>query len=211
MPRIATLGLCAATIAVAACGGGDSTDSSTTTTTTTTKPPGPPPKETRDPLPNRPHEWKRYVNDRGGFALLLPRGWNPNTRGTSTLIRSFDRLVAISIVADRSRAGLETPIADYARSTAKSLRGFNHPPRILGSRPFKHRYEAVEASGAARSAGGIDQRVSVIALRRDDLVTITAVLAANAKRAARHSERIGRRVIETVRSRPPQSRSGRSG
>jgi hypothetical protein len=208
MPRIAPLALCTATIALAACGGGDSTDSPTTTTT---KPPGPPPKETRDPLPNRPHEWKRYVNDRGGFALLLPRGWNPNTRGRSTLIRSFDRLVAISIVSDRSRAGLKAPVADYARSTAKALRGFDHPPRIRGTRPFEHRYEAVEASGTARSSGGVDQHVSVIALRRNDLVTITAVLAANAKRAARHSERIGRRVIGTVRSRPPQSRSGRSG
>ena len=135
-------------------------------------------------------------------------GGSPNTRGRSTLIRSFDRLVAISIVSDRSRAGLETPIADYARSTAKALRGFNHPPRIRGTRPFKHRYEAVEASGTARSSGGIDQRVSVIALRRDDLVTITAVLAANAKRAARHSARIGRRVIETVRSRPPRGSPG---
>jgi hypothetical protein len=208
MPRIATLVLCTATIALAACGGSDSTDRSTTITT---KPPQPPPKETRDPLPNRPHEWRRYVNERGGFALLLPRGWKPNTRGSSTLIRSFDRLVAISIVSDRSRAGLETPIADYATRTAKSLRGFNHPPRIRGTRPFKHRYEGIEASGEARASGGIDQRVSVIVLRRNDLVTITAVLAANAKRAARHSARIGRRVIETVRSRPPQPRSGRSG
>jgi len=202
MVRIATLALCTATLALAACGGGDSTD---TSSTTTSKPPQPPPRETRDPLPNHPHDWKRYANERGGFALLLPRGWKPNTRGSTTLIRSFDRLVAISIAADRSRAGLETPIADYAATTAKGLRGFNGAPRIRGTRPFKHRYQGVEAFGAARAEGGIDQRVAVIVLRRDDQATVTAVLAANAKHAARHSERIARRVIGTIRTRPPRS------
>jgi hypothetical protein len=208
MIRISTLALCTATFALAACGGGDSTG---TSTTTNAKPPQPPPKETRDPLPNRPDEWERYANERGGFALLLPRGWNPNTRGPSTLIRSFDRLAAISIVADRGRAGLDTPIADYATTTAKALRGFSQPPRIRGTRAFKHRYHGVEAFGSARSEGGIGQRVSVIVLRRDDQATITAVLAANAKHAARDSERIARRVIATLRTRPHQSRSGRSG
>jgi hypothetical protein len=208
MPRVAALALCTATLALAGCGGGDATD---TSTTTTTRPPQPASKETRDPLPNRPHEWKRYVNERGGFALLLPRGWKPNTRGPSTLIRSFDRLVAISIVADRSRAGLDAPIADYATTTAKALTGFNHPPRIRGTRPFKHRYQGVEAFGTARAKGGVDQSVAVMVLRRDDLATITAMLAANAKPAARGSERVAQRVIATIRTRPPQSRSGRSG
>ena len=77
MTRAAALALCIAIVALAACGGDEPT-----TTTTTTRPPPPPPKETRDPLPNRPHDWKRYVNERGGFAVLLPRGWKPNTRGT---------------------------------------------------------------------------------------------------------------------------------
>ena len=57
----------------------------------------------------------------------------------------------------------------------------------------------------------MDQKVSVIALRRDHQATITAVLAANAKPAARDSARVGRRVIATIRTRPPQARSGRSG
>jgi hypothetical protein len=113
--------------------------------------------------------------------------------------------VAISIVADRSRAGLETPIADYATTTADGLRGFKHPPRIRGARPFKHRYRGTEAFGTARAEGGIDQRVSVIVLRRDDQATITTVLAANAKHAARQSERIARHVIATIRTRPPTS------
>jgi hypothetical protein len=207
MSRAATVALCTATLALAGCGGGDSTGSVTTTTTS----PKPPPKETRDQLPNRPHEWKRYVNERGGFALLLPRGWEPKTRRSASLIRSFDRLVAISIVPDRSRAGLETAIGDYATETTDGLRGFARAPRIRGRRPFGHRYDGVEVFGTARAKGGIDQRISVIVLRRKGLATFTALLAANAKPAARHSERIARRVLGTLRSRPPQSRSGRSG
>ena len=204
MSPAAAVALCTATLALAGCGGGETT----LPETTTTRPPQPPPKETRDPLPGRPHEWKRYVNERGGFAVLLPRGWEPKTRGTSTLIRSFDRLVAISIAPDRSRAGIEAPIADYATRTADALRGFAHPPRIRGVRPFGHRYDGVEAFGTARAKGGIEQKVSVIVLRRGRLATFTAVLAANAKPAARSSERIGRRVIATLRSRPPRPRHG---
>ena len=204
MARAAALALCTAIVALAACGGDEPT-----TTTTTTRPPPPPAKETRDPLPNRPHAWKRYVNERGGFAVLLPRGWKPNTRGNATLIRSFDRLVAISIVADRTAAGLRTPVADYATQTAEALRGFREPPRVRGTRPFDHRYEAVEAFGTAKAKGGVDQKVSVFVLRRRDLATITAVLAANAKHAARGSERVARRVIATLRSRPPRAPKGK--
>ncbi len=202
MSRAAALALCTAILALCGCGGDEP---SPTTTTTTTRPPQPAPKETRDPLPNRPHEWERYVNERGGFAVLLPRGWKPRTRGSASLIRSFDRLVAISIAPDRSDAALATPIADYATRTAEALRGFRRPPRIQGTKPFRHRYDGVEAYGTASAKGGVDQRISVIVLRRPRLATFTAVLAANAKHAARDSERVARRVIATLRSRPPRS------
>jgi hypothetical protein len=121
------------------------------------------------------------------------------------LIRSFDRLVAISIAPDRSRAALATPIADYATRTADRLRGFKDPPRISGTRPVRHRYDAIEAFGTATAKGGVRQKISVFVLRRPRLATFVAVLAANAKHAARESERVGRRVIATLRSRPPRA------
>ena len=104
-------------VALAACGGSDQSSSTSSTTTT----PAPPPKETREGLPDRPEQWTRYVNERGG---------------PQTLIRSFDRLVAISIAPDRSPAAAETPIEDYATNTAERLPGFEHGFEPEGTRRF---------------------------------------------------------------------------
>jgi hypothetical protein len=184
-------------IALAGCGGGG--DSSSTTTT----PPMPPPKEARDALPDQPKDWKPYVNERGGYALRLPRGWKAEADGPQTLVRSYDRLVAISVAPDRSEAARETPISDYATNTADQLRGFEGGFDAKGMRPFDHRYEGVEVFGTGTSRDGVDQRASVIVLRRDDVATITVVLAANAKPGARESVRIANRAISTLRTRPP--------
>ena len=186
-------------LALAGCGGGGDESSSTTTTT-----PKPPPKETRDPLPAKPKDWEPYVNDRGGYALLLPRGWKAEADGPQTLIRSYDRLVAISIAPDRSDAARETPIEDYASNTADQLRGFKDGFETKGTRPFDHHYEGVEVIGTGTSRDGVDQRASVIVLRRADVATDTVVLAANAKPGAKESERIARRAIDTLRTRPPK-------
>jgi hypothetical protein len=187
------------TIALAGCGGADDETSSTITRTT----PAPPPKETRDALPDKPKDWEHYVNERGGYALRLPRGWRAEADGPQTLVRSYDRLVAISIAADRSDAARETPIEDYATNTADQLRGFEDGFEDKGMRPFDHHYEGTEVFGTGTSHDGVDQRASVIVLRRDDVATITVVLAANAKPAAKESERIARRAIGTLRTRPP--------
>jgi hypothetical protein len=203
--RRATTALALATcsaLLLAACGGGDEES----TTRTTTAPP--PERETRDPLPDRPEDWKRFVNERGGYALLLPRGWEPDRDGSRTLVRSFDRLVALSIVPDRAAESLETPIAEYARNTAAGLRGFEDGLEVKETRPHAHRYDAVEVFGTGTSRDGVDQRVSVIVLRREQLATITAVLAANAKPAAKESVRIAERVIDTIRTRPPPGGAG---
>jgi hypothetical protein len=187
------------TLTAAGCGG--SGEGSTTTTTTAPKPP---PKETRDPLPEKPKEWQRRVNERGGYALLLPRGWQAKNDGPQTLIRSYDHLVAVSIAPDRSADGLATPINDYATNTADELHGFKHGFMVKEIRPLERRYEAVEAYGSGKSRDGVEQRASVIVLRRDDVATLAVVLAANAKPAASKSFRIARRAISTLRTRPPR-------
>jgi hypothetical protein len=190
--------ICSAVV-LAACGGSDEPE---TTSTTTTAPP--PARETRDPLPERPKEWKPFVNERGGYALLLPRGWKPKPDGPRTLVRSFDRLVALSIAPDRDPDSIATPIEDYATNTADELRGFEGGFEGRGMRPFDHRYDAVEVFGTGTSTDGVEQRASVIVLRREELATITVVLAANAKPAARESVRIAERVVATIRTRPPR-------
>jgi hypothetical protein len=50
----------------------------------------------------------------------------------------------------------------------------------------------------------VDQRASVIVLRRDEIATVTVVLAANAKPGASESLRIAGRAIGTLRTRPPR-------
>ena len=187
------------TLALAGCGGSDDESSSTTTT-----PPAPPPKETREALPDRPKEWKPFVNERGGYALLLPRGWKADPNGPQSLIRSYDRLVAVSVAPDRSPGARETEIEDYATRTADELRGFEDGFDAKGMRPFDHRYDAVEVHGTGTSRSGVDQNASVIVLRRGEIATLTVVLAANAKPGARESVRIARRAIATLRTRPPR-------
>jgi hypothetical protein len=189
--------LVVAAVAAAGCGGGD--ESSLTAITG----PTPPPKETRDPLPASPKHWKPYANSRGGYALLLPRGWKAQPNGRQTLIRSFDRLVAISIAPDRSAAAGQTPISDYATRTADGLHGFKGGFHAKGMRPFRDRYDATEVFGTGTSHHGVDQRASVIVLRRGELATLAVVLAANAKPAAAESVRVARRAIATLRTRPP--------
>jgi len=200
--HVAALALIVA-LALAGCGGGGESSTTQGSTTTAT----PPPKETRDALPDRPREWERFVNGRGGYALLLPRGWVADADGPQTLVRSFDRLVAISIAPDRSAPAARTPLSDYATRTADELRGFRGGFDAEGTRRFPGRYDAVDVFGTGRSRDGIEQDVSVIVLRRDELVTITALVAASARSAADESRRLARKVVATIRTRPPSPRS----
>lgn len=180
-------------------------------------PPRPPPEETVHQLPKLPDDWGRHINRAGGFAFGVPRGWKVSDRGDGSLIRSFDRLVAVSIVPDRSEGALEIPTDQYATRAAEALPGFRDRLRLRATGRFKHRYEGVEARAVGTARGGIDQRVSVIVLRRDDLATFTVVIAKNQREAAHPSKKLAERIAETLRSRPPRElarkaqRSGRSG
>jgi hypothetical protein len=180
-------------------------------------PPRPPPEETVHQLPKLPDDWERHVNRAGGFAFGVPRGWKVSERGDGSLIRSFDRLVAISIVPDRGDGALEIPVDQFATRAAEALPGFRKRLRVQGEGRFQHRYEGAEVRAVGTAEGGIDQRVSVIVLRRDQLATFTVVIAKNEREAAGPSKKLADRIVETLRSRPPREpapnpqRSDRSG
>lgn len=197
MSRRRTLAALLLAITFAACGGSDDEPEPAPA-------PEPAPRETVDELPRLPDRWSAYVNRRGGYALGLPPGWSADRRRASTLIRSFDRLVAISVGSDRSDGGLEVPTSDYAARAAEALPGFEDGLRLKGMWRFDHRYDAARVKAEGVAAGGIDQELSVIVLRRDRIATLTIVIAANAKPAARRSNRLARQVVETLRSRPPR-------
>jgi hypothetical protein len=193
--------LIAATVAAVGCGGGGGDE---------TQPP-PPPKErveTVDKLPNLPDRWKRYENRRGGFVVGLPPGWKASDRdrGPTSLIRSYDRLVAISISPDRTDEALGIDLDEFAARATAALPGLEGAAQPSDPKPYKHRYSAVQSTLEARDAeSGVNERVSLIVIRRDHLVTFTVVIAANADRRARSSERLAREVVATLRSRPPSS------
>jgi hypothetical protein len=159
--------------------------------------------ETAHPLPKLPAGWKPEANRAGGFAFGLPRGWKAESSGITSLVRSFDRLVAVSIAPDRTSEAIETPLEDFATRALAALPGFEGEVEAGSPRPFDHRYRAVriEASGTAAESG-LRQRIRIIVLRRDRQATFAVVIAANADPRTRASERVAERLVETLRSRP---------
>jgi hypothetical protein len=186
-------------LAVAMAGCDDDSDDSETTTTT----PAPRPKETFQKPPELPPGWKVHANRRGGFALGVPPGWEASNRGAAARVRSFDRLVAVSITPDRTAEGLAIGIEDFASQTVVALRGFEEELDPGPSHRFKHPYKATEVRAAGRAKTGVPEQIRVFVLRRDEIVTLTAVMAVNAKPSARPSERLAERMLRTLRSRPP--------
>jgi hypothetical protein len=189
-------------LAVAIAGCDDDSDDSETTTTA----PTPRPKETFQEVPKLPPGWKVHANRSGGFALGVPPGWVATNRDSATRVRSFDRLVAVSITPDRTADGLAIGIEDFASRTAGALRGFEQQLDPGPSRRFKHRYRASEVRATGKAKTGVREQIRVFVLRRDKVVTITAVMAVNAKPSARPSERLAERMLRTLRSRPPGAR-----
>lgn len=165
------------------------------------------PAETVDPLPELPRKWSRHVNRRAGFAIGLPPGWNARDRRRSSLLRSPDHLAAVTVSADRTDGGLALPLDEFATRVTDALKGFRRlktePPR-----PFRVRYDAVAVAGSGDAKGGVPQRVLVVVERRAGVATYTAVVAANAKRATGHHRDEIRRVLRSLRGRPPRGRPG---
>jgi hypothetical protein len=160
--------------------------------------------ETVDPLPELPRGWEQHVNEDAGFAIGVPPEWSARARGERSELRSPDRLVAISIAADRSEDALGVPLPDLARATLRA-----GPPGVRKleagrPRPFRHRYEAVSL-GATAVAGEnppVRERLHLFVIRRPGLATYTALAAENAETSARpHREEI-ERALRSLRGRP---------
>jgi hypothetical protein len=181
----------AALLALGGCGGTD------------VPAPEPRPEESIDELPKLPPGWNAHANPAGGYAYGAPRGWMVRDRGTQTEIRSFDHLVVIVLGADRTDDALAIPPAEFALRTAAATAGFEEPLEPGEPREFPHPYEAFEVSARGTNAAtGVEQDVSVIAMRRDQIAVLTATVFANASPRSRASRRLAERVVSTVRGRP---------
>jgi hypothetical protein len=202
--HMALAGLTAGALLVAGCGEDDESD----------PPPPPRPQESVEKLPKLPRGWTPLRSSAQGLALGSPPGWREGSKcfgrrarvqpGAATTICSPDRLVSVAISADRTIEAVEVPLDEFASRALSSLSdsGFGgglEPGRLKN---FKGRYVGVRIGAAGRAKTGVMQRVDLVVLRRDRLVTFTAVIAANAKQPTAPAVRLAERSLRTLRSRP---------
>lgn len=167
--------------------------------------------ETRAPDPSQeradravrpPPGWRTLENGTAGFTIAVPPAWTARVRRAATLIRSPDKLLALTIAADRSEPGRTTPPPRYASLTIRELSGLDPAPirRRGGVRGSPYETATVEAT--TRRLARVRQRVSVSVFRRPGQVTYAAVAFMNA-RYVQANYRTLRRMLATLRARPP--------
>jgi hypothetical protein len=150
--------------ALAGCGGDEPTATSS----------APPPDKPAVPPPG----WKTVLNDKAEVSIAAPRSWRVSERQKATLVRSPDRTVAVTLVADRSPAGAESPAADYARDTLTQLPNFEgsleaEPGRVRGSP-----YPSAQVQGRGRlPKAKAEQLITVAAFHRRSGGVTCAVVA----------------------------------
>jgi hypothetical protein len=195
------IGLIVVAAAAVAAGCGGSTE---------TEPPAAPPGRPQA-LPNLPSGWEAHRDRSIGYAIGIPPGWERREHRGSVLIRSPDHLVALSLAGDRGADALEVPLERFATEALAALPGFTthlEPgrPRRFGGTPL----DAVEttAKGMAKSSG-IEERVTLLALRRDAVVNYTMAIVENARRPRSvHDRAIALRMVRTLRDQPVEPRAG---
>ena len=137
----------------------------------------PDPATERSDRPAKPPAgWHTVANRRAGFTLSVPPGWATRTRKGATLIRSSDRLVAITVAADRSEDGRTTRPRQYARRTFRALPGFRKLRTAPARRVRGSPYRSARVDGAGTLAKRRQrQRITVAAYQRRQRATYTIV------------------------------------
>jgi hypothetical protein len=120
------------------------------------------------------------------------------------LLRSPDRLVAISISADRTLEAVEFPLSDFVVGAAEALPGYRRL-KVGRARPFTAKYAArsVRATGIEN---GVRQRMLFVALRRKGVVTYPVLVARNDEKRSGYYYDEGLRMVRTLRGRPPKAK-----
>jgi hypothetical protein len=195
MQRLAVWAACALLVgAVAGCGDDDDAP-----------PPAPDPAEEPADKPAKPPPgWRTVRNPRAGFTVSVPRTWSARRKAEATLIRSDDRLVSMTVAADRTADGRELSPKRYARETIKHLPGFKGrvsraAPRVRRS---PYRSARVDARGRIRTSR-IPQRITAATFQRPGRVTYVALVFRNARVKPRFNEPVVRRLLRSVRGQPP--------
>lgn len=163
-----------------------------------------PATERTDPPAKPPPGWRTFANRRAGFTISVPPGWPARARGSATLIRSSDRLVAVSVAADRSEPARTTTPQQYARRTFRALPGFRNLKMQRAREVARSPYMSARVDGAGTLANRKQrQRITVAAFRRPRRVTYTVVaFSAPAGGRAAHSREITA-LLASLRARRP--------
>src|SRR5215210_2154687 len=137
-----SLAISALLAALLATGCGDSSGEEATTTAAV---------ETAQSVPDLPTGWKVHRNENAGFAFGVPPGWTAENQGIRSTVRSPEKLVAATIVADRSDEALEFPLDEFAETAITGIAGIRklEPGE---TKEYKHKYDAVVID--ARGVGG---------------------------------------------------------
>lgn len=189
--------LLAALVALGAgCGG-----SGTTT-------PSPPPVEYAQALPKLPAGWQARRSRSIGYAIGVPPGWQVTAGGGKVLFRSPDHLVAVTLSVDRNSDALELPLGTFATRALAALPGFEaqltpSEPKPFGGTPL----DAVQttATGTTKSRG-IEERATIVVLRRDAIVNYTVAIVENAKHGySSLDRRVALLMVRTLRDQPVEN------
>lgn len=184
MRRTALVGL----VLVAGCGGSDSGS-------------GNPPDPQRESLERPaapPAGWRVVGNREAGLSVSAPRTWPARIRGPATLIRSEDRLLAVSLTADRSEGGRGLSAQSYARRTLLALPGFRRARPVRLGQVARSPYGSFEVQAKADR-----RRVRVAAFQKPRRVTYTAVAFSNAGVAPQANDATLQRILASLRGRAP--------
>ncbi len=162
------------------------------------------PQERADPPAKPPPGWRTVRNSRAGFTIAIPKSWpSVNVRGR-TMVRSDDRLVAVSISADRTARGRKLSAAAYARRTIATVPDF---AGIVGKRVSRvpgSRYDsAVLAATGTVNPSDLSQRITVAIFQRPARVSYGVLVFRNAGVKPRFHDRTIGRMLRTFRARPP--------
>jgi hypothetical protein len=163
-----------------------------------------PASERNDPPAKPPPGWRTFANRPAGFTISVPPGWPARARGSATLIRSPERLLAVTVAADRSEAARTTPPREYARRTFHALPGFRDVKVTGTHKVARSPYDSARVDGAGTLAQRRQrQHITVAAFRRGRHATYAVVaFAAPAGRAPAHGGELDR-LLASLRARRP--------
>jgi hypothetical protein len=163
-----------------------------------------PATERSDPPAKPPPGWRTFANRRAGFTVSVPPGWPARARRSATLIRSSDRLVAVTVAADRSEPGRTTRPRPYARRAFRAIPGFRKLKPGAAHRVARSPYPSARVDGTGTLEDRRQrQRITVAAFRRPRRVTYTVIaFSAPVGSAPAHGGEL-RLLLASLRARRP--------